>query len=110
MKEDVDVIVSAFETFLRFHKITNKVLTRKGVKRVEVALSVNEINGCSVMITLDMFANITVFLFIIFTIVFGTILINEYKYMTNPTVLFTNTHWMTSATNMLYFKYLSNFC
>ena len=83
MKEDVDVIVSAGETFLRFHGTTNKVLTPKGVKRVEVALSVNEINCYLVMITLDIFANITVFPFIICTVVFGTILMNEYKYMTN---------------------------
>ena len=29
--------------------------------------------------------------------------------MTKTAVLFTDTHWMTSAANMLYFEYLSNF-
>ena len=33
----------------------------------------------------------------------------EYKGTTKAIVLFTDTHWMTSTTNMLYFKYLSNF-
>ena len=61
------------------------------------------------MITLDMFANIALPLFIIFTGVFGGILMNEYKDMTKAGVLFTDTHWMTSATNMEYSKYLSNF-
>ena len=81
----------------------------KGVKRVGVALSVNEKNGCSVMITLDMLLNEALPPFIIFTGVFGAILMKEYQKMTKATVLFTETHWMTSATNMLYFKYLSNF-
>ena len=34
---------------------------------------------------------------------------DEYKDMTKATVLFTDTHWMMSATNMLYFKYFSHF-
>ena len=80
-----------------------------GVKRVGVALSVNEKNGCSVMITLDMHLNKALPPFIIFTGVFGALLMKKYKEMTKATVLFTDTHWMTSATNMLYFKYLSNF-
>ena len=78
-----------------------------GVKPVGFALSVNEKNGCSVMITLDMFANIALPSFIIFTGIFGAYLMKEYKDMTKSIVLFTNTHWITSATNMLYFKDLS---
>ena len=108
-EEDVDVVLSADETFLRFHECTNKVLAPIGVKRVGVALSVNEKNGCSVMITLDMHLNKALPPFIIFTGVFGALLMKEYKEMTKATILFTDTHWMTSATNMLYFKYLSNF-
>ena len=72
-EEDVDVILSADGTFLRFHKCTNKVLAPKGVKRVGVALSVNEKNGCSVMITLDMFLNEVLPPFIIFTGICGAI-------------------------------------
>ena len=79
-----------------------------GVKRVGFALSVNEKNGYSVMITLDILASIALPSFIIFTGVFSTLLMKEYKDMTKATVLFTVTHWMTSTTNMLYFKYLSN--
>ena len=95
--------------FLRFHECTKKVLPPVGVKRVGVALSVNENNGFSVMITLDIFTNIVLPPFIIFTGVFGDLLMKEYKAITKATALFTETHWMTSATNMLYFKYLSNF-
>ena len=108
-EENVDAVLSVDETFLRFHECTKKVLAPIGVKRVGVALSDNEKNGSSVMITLDMFANKALAPFIIFTGVFGALLMNEYKEMTKATVLFTDTHWMTSATNMLYFKYLSNF-
>ena len=75
----------------------------KGVKRVDVALSVNEKNGCSVIIILDMFTNIALLSFIILTGVSGTILMKKYKDITKRIVLFTNTHWMTSATNILYF-------
>ena len=56
-----------------------------------------------------MFANIALPLFIVFTGIFCGILMNEYKDMTKAGVLFIDTHWMTSATNMEYFKYLSNF-
>ena len=66
-------------------------------------------NDYSVMRTLDMFVNIVLPPVIIFTGVFSAYLTNECKDMTKATVLFTDTHWMTSATNMLYFKYLSNF-
>ena len=56
-----------------------------------------------------MFANIALPPVIIFTGVFGAYLMNEYKDTTKATVLVIDTHWMTSATNVLYFKYLSNF-
>ena len=80
-----------------------------GVKRVVVALSLNEKNGYSIMITLYMFAKITLPTSIIFTGFFGAYLMKEYKDMTKATVLFTDNHWMASATIMLYFKYLTNF-
>ena len=62
------------------------------VKRVGVTLSVNEKNGCSVIITLDMFANIALLPFIIFTDVVGVYLIKEYKDMTKATLLFADIH------------------
>ena len=66
-EEDVDIILLANETFLRFHKCTKMDLVPIRVKRVGVALSVNEKNGFSVMITVDMCANIALPPFIIFT-------------------------------------------
>ena len=74
-----------------------------GIKRAGVALSlsVNEKNGCSMIITLDMLANIALPSFIIFTEVFGALLIKEYKDVTKATILFIDTHWMTSATNVI---------
>ena len=56
-EEDVDVVLSADETFLQFHECTNKVLAPIGIKLVGVALSVIEKNGYSMMITLDMLLN-----------------------------------------------------
>jgi len=91
-EEDVDVVLSADETFLRFHECTKKVLAPIGVKRIGVALSVNEKNGRSVMITLDIFANIALLPFIIFTDVVGVYLIKEYKDMTKATLLFADIH------------------
>ena len=108
-EEDVDVILSADETILRFHETTKKILALKGVKRVGVALPVNEKNDYLVMRALDMFANITLPPFVIFIGVFCAYLLKQYKDVTNATVLFTDTHWMTSATNIIYFKYFSHF-
>ena len=78
-EEEVDIVLSADETFLRFHECTKIVLAPTGVKRVGVALFVNEKNGCSVIITLDMFANIALPPFILFTGFFGACLMKEYK-------------------------------
>ena len=91
-EEEIDVVLSADETFLRFRETTKKIWAPKGVKDVGVAILVNEMNGCSVVITLDMFANIELPPFIIFTGTFGAILMNDYKDMTKATVLFTDTH------------------
>ena len=91
-EEDVDLVLSANDTFFRFHEYTKKVLTPIGVKRVGVALSVNEKNDCSVMITLDMFEDIVLPPFIIFICVFGAYLMNEYEGMTKATIPFTDTH------------------
>ena len=98
-EEEIDVVLSADETFLRFYECTKQVLAPKGVKRAGVAFYVNEKNGCSVMITLDV-CKYSIIPFIIFTGVFGSILMNEYNDMTKATVLFTDTYYMTSATNM----------
>ena len=73
LKKVADVVLSADDTFLRFHECTKKVLALIGVKRVGVVLSVNEKNGCSVMIILDMLTNKALPPFIIFTGVFGAL-------------------------------------
>ena len=91
-EEDVDVVLLADETFLRFHECNKKVLVPIGLKRVGVALSLHETNDWSIMITLDIFASIVLSPFIIFTVVFGVYLMKEYKDMTKATVLFTDTH------------------
>ena len=41
-EEDVDVVLSADKTFLRFHETTSKMLDQKRVRHVGVALSVDE--------------------------------------------------------------------
>ena len=47
------------------------------------------------MITLDILANRLLPPFIIFTGVFGGLLMKDYKEMTKTTVPFTDTYWMT---------------
>ena len=42
VKEDVDVVLLADKTFLRFHETTSKMLDQKRVRHVGVALSVDE--------------------------------------------------------------------
>ena len=91
-EEDVDVVLSADKIFLRFHETTREVLAPKGVKRVGVALSVNEKYAFFVIITLDIFVNIVLPTFIIFICDFGAYLMNEYEGMTKATIPFTDTH------------------
>ena len=108
-EEEVDIVLSANATILRVHYCTQKTICSKRSKRVGIALPVNDNYGCSVMITLDLFTNIALPPFIIFTGVFDSYLMNKYKDTTKATVLFIDTYWMTSAANMLYFKYSLNF-
>ena len=58
------------------------------------------------MITLYIFANIALPPFIIFTGAFGACLMKEYKDTTKATVLFTDTHWMTTLQTC----YILNIC
>ena len=73
-EENVSVVLSPDKMFLRFNETTKAVLALKGLKRVGVALSVNEKNGYSVVITLYIFTNIALPPFIMFTGVFDAIL------------------------------------
>ena len=60
------------------------------------------------MITLGMFGNLALLPMDNFTGVFERNKMKEYNVRTKATVLFTQNHLITSATNMVYFIYVSN--
>ena len=106
MDENVDVVIAADETFLRFIEANSKVVVPCGSKRVGTALKCNEKEGCTVMVSMDMNASQLLPPFIIFKGTFGKTLMKSWQRYSKSTVLFTSNHWMTARTNILYLQYL----
>jgi hypothetical protein len=106
-EENVDVIIASDETFLKFHETSSTVLAPKGARRIGSAHKiVDEKKGCTVMVSMDMFASQLLPPLIIFTGVFGKTLMKKWSSYAKSTVLFTQNHWMTAETNILYLQYL----
>ena len=53
-KENVDVVVAADETFVRFHESKNTVIAPLGEKRVGSTAKIDEKSGCTVLPLMDM--------------------------------------------------------
>ena len=104
--ENVSVVIAADETFLRFHESSSTVLVPKGAKRVGTAIKCNEKEGCTVMVSMEMISSQLLPPFVIFKGKFGMTLMKKWQKYSESTVLFTQNHWMTAETNILYFKYL----
>ena len=104
-----EIILSADETFVKFHETTDMVLAPTGSKNVGTALKTREKSGCTVMVTLDMIGNRALPPFLIFSGKFGKTNMKKYNNLTKATVVFTQTHWMTVHTMKIYFKYLSKY-
>lgn len=52
--ENVQVVLAADETFLKFHESDQNLIVPVGVKRVGVASNKDIKNGCKVMVTMEM--------------------------------------------------------
>jgi hypothetical protein len=108
-KAEVDVVVAADETFIRFHEEDSRVLAPVGEKRIGKAVTCDGKSGCTVLPTMDMLSSQLLPPLIIFNGVFGGRLMTEWQPYTNSFVLFTENHWMTTQTMVLYFKWLMSF-
>ena len=102
MEEDIDVVLAADETFIRFHESFDTVLAPIGEKRIGSTARIDNKMGCTVLPTMDMSASCLLPPMIIFTGVFGGHLMKRWRNYSNSLVLFTEKHWMTSNTFILY--------
>ena len=109
MEEDVDVVLAADETFIRFHESYDTVLAPIGEKRIGSTARIDNKMGCTVLPTMDMSASCLLPPMIIFTGVFGGYLMKRWRNYSNSLVLFTEKHWMTSNTFILYLDWLMDF-
>ena len=105
-EEDVQVVIAADETFLRFHEASSTVVAPKGSKRVGTAIKSNEKEGCTVMVSMEMISSQLLPPLIIFKGQFGKTLMKKWQNYSKSSVLFTSNHWMTGETNILYLQYL----
>lgn len=108
-KEEVDVVVAADEMFIRFHEEDTRVLAPTGEKRIGKSVTCDKKAGCTVLPTMDMLNSRLLPPMIIFNGVFGGRLMKEWAQHTNSFVLFTEKHWMTTETMVLYLKKLTTF-
>lgn len=105
-KEDVDVVLGADETFIRFHEAADKVIAPTGVKRVGTSIKTDDKSGCTVLPTMDMLYGQLLPPLVIFSGVFCSRLMNKWQRYNNSFVIFTPSHWMTSETFILYLKWI----
>ena len=106
LKEKVEVVLAADETFLKFHEKDDNLLVPRGVKRVGTASKIDEKDGCTLMVTMDMASSQLTTPFIIFRGTFGARLMKEWSGYKTSTVLFTENHWQTSSTVIIYLELL----
>ena len=105
-EKDVQVVIAADETFLRFHEASSTVVAPKGAKRVGAAMKSNEKEGCTLMVSMEMISSQLLPPFVIFKGQFGKTLMKRWQGYSKSSVLFTSNHWMTAETNILYLQYL----
>ena len=103
---DVDVVLAADETFIRFHETSGIVIAPQGEKRIGAAAQIDDKAGCTVLPTLDMTASRLLAPMVIFNGVFGATLMKKWQSYTDSLVMFTEKHWMTTETFILYVAWL----
>ena len=131
LKEDVDVVVNADETFLLFHPFGENLIAPRGVKRVGTAMQVdNEKFGATVMIACEFRTSSILPPMIIFTGVHCAKLMTDWcsypkgmfivllmnNIFSNPIalslflakVIFNESHWMNSNAAIIYISYLQS--
>ena len=92
--------------FIRFNESGSSVLAPKGTKRIGISASVDEKDGCTVLPTMDMFASQLLPPLIIFKGTFCGTLMKRWSNHSKSFVLFTEKHWMTAETTLLYLWWL----
>ena len=105
----VSVVLSADETFIKFHESSHSCVAPVGVKRVGYSAKEKNKSGVTLLPTLDMTASRLLPPLIIFKAKFGSRLMKKWSTYTKSFVLFTETHWMTKQVMLLYFEYLMKF-
>jgi len=95
-EENVEVVLAADETFLKFHERSDTYIVPKGTKRIGSSGKYDEKTCCTLMVTMDMLSSKLVVPMMIFIGVFGKR--NQKKYLPpeKNLVLFTPSHWQTS--------------
>jgi len=109
LKEDVDVVINADETFLLFHPFGQRLIAPTGVKRVGSVVQVdNEKWGATVMIACEYRTSCILPPMIIFTGVYGAKLMKHWADFDRAKVIFNESHWMTSNAAIIYITFLLN--
>jgi hypothetical protein len=109
LRENVNVVIAADEMFIRFHEEGSSVLAPTGEKRIGKSVTCDKKAGCTVLPTMDLLSSCLLPPMIIFNGVFGGRLMKQWSQHTESFVLFTEKHWMTTETMVLYLKKMMTF-
>ena len=88
-RANVDVVLAADETFIRFHEDRGFVIGPTGEKRIGAAAQIDDKAGCTVLPTMDMTASRLLAPMVIFTGVFGATLMKKWQSYSDSLVMFT---------------------
>jgi hypothetical protein len=107
LKEKVDVVINADETFLLFHPFGQRLIAPTGIKRVGSVVQVdNEKWGATVMIACEYRTSCILPPMIIFTGVHCAKLMKQWSTFDQAKVIFNESHWMTANAAIIYVSYL----
>jgi DDE superfamily endonuclease len=106
LRENVDVVLAADETFVKFSESSSKVIVKKGAKRVGCAINMDLKDGCTVIPTMNMLGSRLLEPVVVFKGGFGKTLMNRYATYEGALVMFSDSHWMTGETTLVYFSWL----
>ena len=109
LKEKVDIVINADETFLLFHPFGQRLIAPTGVKPIGSAVQVdNEKWGATVMISCEYRTSSILPPMIIFTGVYCAKLMKQWANFDRAKVIFNESHWMTSNAAIIYLSHLIN--
>eukprot|EP00474_Spongospora_subterranea_P004024 CRZ04482.1 hypothetical protein [Spongospora subterranea] len=105
--KNVDVVITADEVFLKFHKIALKAIAKTGERHIgNIVQAHDEKLGATVMVACELLTSQLLPAMIIFTGKFGKRLCDQYQHHKPSLITFNEQHWMNTTTFKMYLRFV----